>query len=296
MGGETASDPRGRGSDGFLLVEALSALALSALILVALLSFVGLLRRSADRAAASVETMEITGRTLATIAGEIRQASRTRWAAEPGQQGPARGPAQPASGADQNPDGRRRPATQGAQQDEGEGGEAGGGQSEAQRNRPFVFSGSPDRVLFALNPEQANGFRAAVLVAYQIDPSGAVLRAEGALPPNATGPGAVRLGPVARIDPGPERLRFAYVERQPGGGEVIVDAWANPLQMPAAVRIDRTDPATGVVLGSLRTPLLLDGEPGCADPQKNFCSRVEKAQAAGQAAQPAKPSASGEQE
>ncbi|RXF70284.1 PulJ/GspJ family protein [Hansschlegelia zhihuaiae] len=290
-------EARRRGSEGFLLIEALSAFALSALILVALLSLMGLLRRSADRAAASVETMEVTGRTLATIAGEIRLASRRRWAAEPGLQGgPARGPAQPAPRADEDPDGRRRP-TQGARQDEAEGGEGGPGQSEAQRNRPFVFSGSPDRVLFALNPEQASGFRAPVLVAYQIDPSGAVLRAEGALPPNATGPGAVRLGPVARIEPGPERLRFAYVERQPNGGEVIVDVWANPLQMPAAVRIDRTDPATGLLLGSLRTPLLLDGEPGCAEPQKSFCSRVEKAQAAaGQTPQPTKPSASGEQE
>jgi type II secretory pathway pseudopilin PulG len=264
-------DPRG----GFLLVEALAALALGALILTALLSLTGILRRSADRAAASVETMEVSGRTLATVAGEIRRASRRRWAAEPGESGTGGSPPRPPAG------GQPRTGPQsGEAEPAGEGqsaGEGGGGLSEAQARRPFVFSGAPDRVLFALTPEQASGLRAPVLVAYQIDASGAVLRAEAALPADATGPGSVRLGPVSRIDPGPERLRFAFVDRRPDGGEVIVDAWSDPLRMPAAVRIDRTDAATGAPLGALRAPLLLDGEPGCADPQKGFCSRVAKA-------------------
>lgn len=289
------------GRDGFLLVEALVALALGALILTALLSLTGLLRRSADRAAASVETMEVSGRTLATVAGEIRQASRRRWAAEPGAAEAAQGPEAPArpGAADQ---GRRPPsgtaAARGQAEPEGEGEGGAQQQSEAQANRPFVFSGAPDRVLFALTPEQANGLRAPVLVAYQIDEAGAVLRAEGAIPANATGPRAVKLGPVARIDPGPERLRFAFVDRRPDGGEVILDAWSERLRMPAAVRIDRTDPRSGEVIGSIRLPLLLDGEPGCADPQKGFCSRAEKTARNGSArpGRPPAPSASGEQE
>lgn len=284
-----------RGRDGFMLVEALAALALGALVLAALLSFTGIMRRSADTAAARLQIMEVSGRTVATVANEVRNATRLRWAAEPAPAGRAASrtgqPAQPAA---------TRRVIEG---DAAEGGDgetpSGSGRSERQERRTFVFSGTPDRLLFALAPDQASGLRAPVLVAYQVDPSGATLRAEGAVPATATGPSDVKLGPVLRIDPGPERLRFAFVDRQPNGGEVIVDAWAEPKRMPAAVRIDRTDPRTGVVLGSVRVPLVIDGEPGCADPDKGFCSRVErKGQANGDPPAPGaqRPSPSGEPE
>lgn len=291
MPGRRATQSR-RGRDGFMLVEALAALALGALVLTALLTFTGVMRRSADTAAARLQTMEVSSRTVATVANEVRNATRLRWAAEPAPAGPAATrTAQPAA---------TQRVIAGEPAEDGDGGASnGGGRSERQERRAFVFSGTPDRLLFALLPEQTSGLRAPVLVAYQIDPSGATLRAEGAVPATATGPSAVKLGPVVRIDPGPERLRFAFVDRQPNGGEVIVDAWAEPKRMPAAVRIDRTDPRTGVVLGSVRVPLVIDGEPGCADPDKGFCSRVErKGQANGnQPAQGARrPSSSGEQE
>lgn len=279
-------EPRGRrvrGRDGFLIVEALAALGLGALILVALLTLTGMLRLSADRAAARVETIEVSGRTIATIANEVREATRRRWAAEPesavdrpfaigarrsanGQTGGARQTAQQRQPQSEDGDGQSRPEGQG----EGQGPEL----DPAQLKRPFVFSGGPDRLAFALSPVQATGLREDVLVAWQIDEAGAALRAEGPLPATATGVAAVSLGPVARVEPGPERLRFAYVARQPSGDEVVTDAWTETLKMPDAVRIDRLDPRTLVLIGSLRVPIMINGEPGCANPQKGFCSHA----------------------
>ncbi|MET0314574.1 MAG: hypothetical protein ABW275_09290 [Hansschlegelia sp.] len=222
--------PRGGGRDGYILVEALAAIALGALVLSALVSFTGVLRRAADRAAASVETMEISGRTLDTLTRELRLATRRRFAA---------------AGAD----------------------------GDEQQQRPFVFTGTPDRVVFTLDPVQASGLKAPVVVAYQVDANGDLLRAEGALPATAQNIGAVRLGTVERVDPGAERLRFAYVDAAPGA-EVITDDWTNPLKMPAAVRITRLNGATLLPIATLRVPLLIDAEAGCADPDKGFCSRV----------------------
>ncbi|MFC3692459.1 hypothetical protein [Chenggangzhangella methanolivorans] len=294
----------GSGRDGFLLVEALSALAISALLIAALLAFTGMLRRSADRTAFRVETMEVAGRTVWTVASELRQTSRQRWAPEERTAGgatPTRAAAQPGGAS---PNARPRPGSN----EEDDGGPQTGGRSNAdprqspdgeqqaaekEPDRNFVFSGTPERVLFALTPELATGLRAPVLVVYQVDASGAVLRAEGAIGPEAKGPDAVRLGPVARVAPGPERIRFAYVDKDQNGEEVILDAWTDRRRMPAAVRIDRSDIATGRPLGSLRVPILLSGEPGCADPEKRFCSRVDRDQSggAGGATQPGRPAA-----
>ena len=296
-----AAGTRHGGRDGFLLVEALSALAISALLIVALLSFTGLLRKSADRAAYRVELMESTNRTVWTIASEIRRTISLRWAPEQRNPVAAKPTATP-----QQTGGR---GTQNADQDDGEprrdltNPDGQGQQDQAEQpERNFVFSGTPERVMFALAPEQANGLRAPVFVIYQIDAAGAVLRAEGAIRADAKGAGEVQLGPVARVEPGPERLRFAYVDKDPNGGETIVDAWTDQRRMPAAVRIDRTDPATGAPLASLRVPILLSAEPGCADPQQGFCSRADGQNTRGGAAQTGRPGSapgqgsSGEQE
>lgn len=293
----------GGGRDGFLLVEALSALAISALLIAALLSFTGLLRRSADRAALRVETLEATNRTVWTIASEIRQATRLRWApqerpaaaatptpaaAPPGQRGaPQGGPPGQFNAPPRAPNGEDGPDQTGGGQQPPAGGQQG---AEQQPDRDFVFSGGPDRLIFALAPEQADGLRAAVMVVYQIDPSGAVLRAEGGIRPEDKGADAVRLGPVLRVEPGPERLRFAYVEKDGHGNETVAEDWTDARRMPAAVRIDRVDPASGQLVGSLRAPILLTGEPGCVDPGQGFCSRESKpkpaaAQAGGRPAQ-----------
>lgn len=279
--------PRTRfGRDGFMIVEALSALALGALILLAIGAFTGMMRRSADRAAAQVETLEVSGRTILTIANEVRRATRRRWAAPPESEvAQADAPAvrrPPTGQSDQSQTGRGRPGSDAGEDggvtqrrggEETAEGETQQGLDEAQRKRPFVFSGTPDRLLFALAPEQADGLRADVIVAWQLDESGAALRAEAPLPGRALGPEDVTLGPVARVAPGPERLRFAFVSRSETGEEIITDAWSETSRMPAAVRIDRLDPGSLAVIGSLRVPIELDGEPGCADPAKGFCSR-----------------------
>jgi hypothetical protein len=239
---------RGRRDAGYLLVEALAALALSALVLGALVSLTGVLKRAADKAAFGVEEIEVAGRAVHALAGEIRRAAHARWAAA--------GP---------------------------------------KATRAFVFSGSPDQVTFALLPGQDTGLRAPVAVAYQIAPDGDLLRAEGPIEPDLTGAGDLDLGRVARIPLEGRRLRFAYVGRQTGGGEIVTDAWTDPLKMPAAMRIDRLD-AAGAIVASLRVPLLIDGESGCAG-QTGFCSRApnsEKPAAAEGAG--AAPSASGEPE
>lgn len=268
---------RARRRDGFVLIETLAALTLGGLLLAALVMLTGMLRRSADAAALRVETMEVSGRTLTTIATEVRQATRRRWAADPADvaasasdreaiaQAPrVQRPAQQSSQDRQQGSG----VTQQDPQGDGEDQEL----DPAQRKRRFVFSGTPERLTFALSPLQANGLRADVLVIWQIESSGAALRAEGELLATALGAADVKLGPVARVAPGPERLRFAFVGPVESGGEVVTDSWTDAARMPAAVRIDRLDPQSLQVVGSVRIPIELDGEPGCADPVKAFCS------------------------
>jgi general secretion pathway protein J len=216
------------------VVEALATLALSALLLGALISLSAGLFRVGDKVAAKVETLEIDGRTIAALAREFRMAAPLRWA--------------------------------------GEG-----------DNRAFVFGGTPDRIMFALTPEQPSGLRAAIVVLYQRADNGDLLRAEGPLPVGASTLAEVELGPVSRIPRGADDLRLAYVGRAPGGGEIVADDWSNPKDMPAAIRIDRIERGAGTRLASLRVPLLMDAEPGCADPQQGLCSRVpRKAKPAGQ--------------
>jgi type II secretory pathway pseudopilin PulG len=61
---------------GFVLVEALATLALSALVLAGAASLVGLVLRAADRTAMSVEQLETTHRAVGAVARDIRSAVR----------------------------------------------------------------------------------------------------------------------------------------------------------------------------------------------------------------------------
>lgn len=61
---------------GFLLVEALATLALSALVLAGAAALVGLLLRAADRTALSMERIETTDRAMEALARDIREAVR----------------------------------------------------------------------------------------------------------------------------------------------------------------------------------------------------------------------------
>lgn len=64
---------------GFLLVEALATLAISAFILAALGSLIGLMSRQTDYLAARVARFDASERVLATLAREIGSAARVRW-------------------------------------------------------------------------------------------------------------------------------------------------------------------------------------------------------------------------
>jgi hypothetical protein len=70
---------------GFMLMEALVTLALSALVLAGASALVALLLRAADRTALAAESIEITGRAVAAIERDIRQAVRVR---RPDERGP----------------------------------------------------------------------------------------------------------------------------------------------------------------------------------------------------------------
>lgn len=76
MRGPTAS--RARGSDGFLLVEALAAMAIGGFILIGLVSVVGLMGRAETRAAAIATGVEASSRAIDAIARDLKVAARVR--------------------------------------------------------------------------------------------------------------------------------------------------------------------------------------------------------------------------
>lgn len=71
-------------SAGFLLVEALATIAVSAIILSAVGSLLGLMSRQADRTAERTERLDVAGHVLAALARDIGSTARARWAG-PGQ-------------------------------------------------------------------------------------------------------------------------------------------------------------------------------------------------------------------
>lgn len=73
---------RGRGRAGFLMVEALATLAISAFILTALATMLNMALRAADRTAAAVSLVEQTGRAILAVERELRVVARVRFAAQ----------------------------------------------------------------------------------------------------------------------------------------------------------------------------------------------------------------------
>lgn len=79
----------GAGRDGFLLVEALATLLLSALILAGLAGVLALMVRAGDRLAARVDAAETSRALVMALTRDLAPASRARWpAAAPGEAGP----------------------------------------------------------------------------------------------------------------------------------------------------------------------------------------------------------------
>lgn len=213
------------GSPGFLLVEALATMAIGAVILVGLSTLVGLMLRTADRAAAGAHGLEQTDRTVAALTREIGSLARARWS----------GP----------------------------------------EPRAFIFVGEPDRIMFARTASKAGAPATAAVVTVQ-SAGARLLYAEAPLAPGAASLADLRFGLVRDMHDGGIAVRFAYYGRAgEGGGEVLADAWPAGAMLPTAVRIGIVDAGTGRVLRSLRVPVLIEAEPGCAAPETAFCSRAD---------------------
>ena len=145
--------------------------------------------------------------------------------------------------------------------------------------RNFVFAGLPDRMLFAL--DRTDGERtprtfAILLQGTATEAGSAVLRAEAPLSPLDRDEAALDFAPAHAVYAGLAPVRFAYVVAPSAGGpELLVDAWPAGETLPIAVRVAFVDPASGEILSSLRVPLKIEAEPGCAMPKKAFCSRID---------------------
>ena len=74
--------PRSAGHAGFLLAETMITFALSALVLVGLVSAVAVLLRATDRSVAIVGSVDELGRTLAALNRDISGLKRARWNGE----------------------------------------------------------------------------------------------------------------------------------------------------------------------------------------------------------------------
>jgi hypothetical protein len=217
--------PRG----GFVLVEALATLAIGAMIIAALAALIVSVMRLADRTANGLETLETTGRALATVEREIRFAARARLAGD--------------------------------------------------AKRSFIFAGSNDRILFTVDREEQDGLKRTYAVSYQsktVDGVVRLFRAEAPVPPGLAALDAIEMPDPTELYAGPAGIRFSYFEPQAdGSGEILTDRWDKEDKLPSAVRLALTVAEGGAVLDTLRVPLVVDGEPGCAAPQSAFCSHAD---------------------
>ena len=166
--------------------------------------------------------------------------------------------------------------------------------------RNFVFAGLPDRMLFSLDRTDADRTSqslAILLQGIETKDGSTVLRAEAPLSPIDRDEAALDFAPTHTIYAGTASVRFAYVMAPGAGGpELVVDAWPAGEMLPIAVRVAFTDPASGEILSSLRVPLRIEAEPGCAAPRKAFCSRIDPRSPEGQdepGAQPGSMAATG---
>lgn len=222
---------RGTPRDGFVLIEALATLAIGAMVIAALAVLITSVLRLADRTAAGVETLETTGRALATVEREIRFAARARFSGD--------------------------------------------------SRRTFIFAGSNDRILFTVDRTEQDGLKRTYAVAYQsetIDGVVRLLRSEAPVAPGTEALDAITLPDPTEIYAGPAGIRFSYFEAQPdGSGEILTYRWDKEDKLPSAVRLALTVAEGGAVLDTLRVPLLIDGEPGCALPTGAYCSHADAA-------------------
>lgn len=218
---------KGSSTSGFLLVEALTAMAIGALLLVALGSLVSLVLRASDRTASASQEIEETSRIFSTLIDRIESITPQRWA------GPSAG---------------------------------------------FVFEGTETALLFArfAKPsDTATGSRLVIIAG-----NGANLREEERpLPPDASDIATVTSRETDVVSASLQKgytVRFAYFSRLRNGQEALTDRWSGRRAMPVAIRVTLTD-RNGERRGSVRVPIRVDAEPGCAAPGQGICSLVPDA-------------------
>ncbi|WP_232631085.1 PulJ/GspJ family protein [Methylobacterium sp. Leaf118] len=237
-----ARPPRGR-RGGFLMVEALAVLAISAAILLGLGSLARLMLRQADALAERTARLERVEQGLSALSRDIRRLARARW------DGPDRERFVFAGAPTQLLFALDRPA------------------ADSPANSPADSpADSPLRETVAV-----------LLQSHSDGTTGRLTRAEAPLPPGLTGPGALAFGSEQVLYEGPARIRFAYVAAPTATRpELIVDVWPASGPPPVAVRLGLADPATGDVASALRVPILTEAEPGCVRARTHYCSRTNE--------------------
>lgn len=213
---------RGGTGAGFLLVEALTAMAIGALLLVGLGSLASLVLRASDRTSHGAQEIEESARIFAALVDRLQTITPQRWA------GPEAG---------------------------------------------FVFEGTETGLFFARfhdGPERSRTSRLVILSGDGL----ALRQEERPLPPDAQNVSAVPAltgeATTAILQRG-FAVRFAYFSRLADGTEVLTDRWSGRSAMPVAVRATLTD-AEGTSRGSVRVPVRVDAEPGCAATEAVPCS------------------------
>jgi general secretion pathway protein J len=216
-----------RMTGGFILAEALVTMAISAFLLVALISLLHLMTRADARTAELSRRTEADSRAFDTLKRDLRSVTRTRWGG---------------AGTD------------------------------------FVFSGSESRIQFAVRDPDAGEIEFVTLSA-EDGIIGRVIRTSVAFPPFVRTSAELGAGVISEIYRGRSNVRFAYFSNLAGDQESLTDGWTQPLSMPSAIRVSLIDPNTRLIESSIRIPLMIDAEAGCAAPRRGLCSYVETGEA-----------------
>ncbi|ACL56775.1 PulJ/GspJ family protein [Methylobacterium nodulans] len=146
----------------------------------------------------------------------------------------------------------------------------------------FVFAGTSETLLFALDRRDAAGIRTQVIEIRSVAGAegGAFEWREGSFDPGLTDVAQVSFGAARSLPIGDATLRFAYVTPgTPRTPEILTDDWPASDALPDAVRLALIDRRSGEIRSTLRVPLLVGAEPGCLSPRKALCSRFDERKA-----------------
>jgi len=221
----STSDRRRSSRDGFALVEALAAMAISGFLLLALASVISLMLRTSQRVDRDAQDFEATSRTVDAITRDLAWLKPIRWAG----------------------------------QDAG-----------------FVFYGSPTIVMFAEVKNLEASPRVVRLEDAPAKPAAALLRSSAPLLPEATGADDVSFDTPVVMYSGDYAIRFAYYDRIDTGQERLVDNWDRLDRLPVAIRVALIGQTTGRARISVRVPIMMTAEAGCAAPGRGACSFITR--------------------